>query len=74
MLPVIVARSSSSELTTMYFGFVDDMFLRHCANGAESTLCSVEFARWRHRERSLMFTLGHEQSDGHNILFRVRSF
>jgi len=41
-------------------GFVDDvMFSHNGANGAEShtTLCFVEFAKWRHRGRSCFLRL-----------------
>jgi len=38
-------------------GFVDDVVFSHnAASGTESkmTLCFIEFARWRHWERSMM--------------------
>jgi len=41
-------------------GFVDDIMVSHNgADGAESSvaLCFVEFGRWRHRGRSLMFMI-----------------
>jgi len=53
MLPVAMARSDDSLINMLCTsGFVDDILLSHNgANGPESktTLCFVEFARWRHR-------------------------
>jgi len=40
-------------------GFVDDSVSRNAATGSKSstTLCFVEFARWRHRRRNLVSTI-----------------